>query len=108
MFFIIGPNTGLGHNSMIYMIECQVAYILDALQKIRAKTCKFIDVKPEVQEKFNREIQEKLGETVWSKGGCVSWYMNSSGKNTSLWPGFTFEFRKRTRKIKESDYEWIK
>ncbi len=107
MYFIVGPNTGLGHNSMIYMIESQVTYIMDALSKTRKSNYKYMDVKKAPQDQYNKEIQEKLVGTAWDSG-CVSWYQTKAGKNTSIFPGFTFEFRKKTKKVKDEDYDWVK
>jgi cation diffusion facilitator CzcD-associated flavoprotein CzcO len=104
-FMIVGPNTGLGHNSMVLMIESQVEYILSAIQAMRARRLKFVDVRPEVQERYNGRLRGRLAKTVWSKGGCKSWYVTRTGKNTTLWPGFTFEFRARTRRFDVRDYE---
>lgn len=106
MFLIIGPNTGLGHNSMVFMIEAQVNYIMNCLKAMDKQGAKFMDVKPEVQEKFNEDLQQKIAKTVWSSG-CKSWYMTSAGKITSIWPGFTFEYWQRTRRLKPEDYEWV-
>lgn len=106
MFFIIGPNTGLGHNSMVYMIEAQVAYITDAIKKARELGSKYMDIKQDIQTTYNEEMQSRLEGTVWNSG-CVSWYLTSAGKNTSVWPGFTFEFKNRTQKVNVEDYEWV-
>jgi cation diffusion facilitator CzcD-associated flavoprotein CzcO len=103
-FFIVGPNTGLGHSSMVFMIESQVQYVLECIQAIRREGLGYLEVRQDVQERFNRRLQERLGRSVWSTGGCVSWYTTSSGKNTTLWPGFTFEFRLRTRRPDLADY----
>lgn len=102
-FLLVGPNTGLGHNSMIYMIESQVQYVLDAIRTMRARGLRSVEVKPEVQDGYNQELHRRMGRTVWSTG-CVSWYRTRSGKNTTLWPGFTFEFRRRTRRFRPTDY----
>src|SRR5262249_19090382 len=102
-FMLVGPNTGLGHNSMIYMIESQIQYVLDAVKTRREKRLRSVEVKAEVQDGYNRELHERLAGTVWASG-CVSWYRTRSGKNTTLWPGFTFEFRYRTRRFKAADY----
>lgn len=104
MFTIVGPNTGLGHNSMIYMIESQVRYISEAIQYMNKNKVKAIDVKPDVQKSYNEKIQKRLQNTIW-KSGCKSWYMTKSGKNTTLWPGFTFEYRARTYFFQPNDYE---
>ncbi len=106
LFFIVGPNTGLGHNSMIFMIESQVNYIVQCIQNLREKGYKYLDVKDNVQTNYNTEIQKKLERTVWNSG-CVSWYQTSEGKNTSIYPGFTFQFWKRLKKMKKEDFKWV-
>jgi cation diffusion facilitator CzcD-associated flavoprotein CzcO len=103
-FLIVGPNTGLGHNSMIFMIESQVQYILDAVRTMRAEKLKAVEVLAEAQRGYNQRIQDRMAKTVWSTGGCVSWYQTKDGKNTTLWPGYTFEFRMRTRKFDAKRY----
>ena len=103
LFMILGPNTGLGHNSMVYMIESQVAYIVDALQKMRKEGWATVDVKPQAQTEYNRGIQAELGKAVWQTG-CKSWYLDENGKNTALWPGFTFRFRKQTAEFDSVSY----
>jgi cation diffusion facilitator CzcD-associated flavoprotein CzcO len=104
LFLLIGPNTGLGHSSMIFMIESQVAYVLDAIRTMRRKALGLVEVRAEAQARYNREIRRRLEGTVWSTG-CMSWYLTSTGKNTTIWPGFTFEFRLRTRRFDEEFYE---
>jgi cyclohexanone monooxygenase len=104
LFLIVGPNTGLGHNSMVYMIESQVQYVMDGLRKMEQAQLRSVDVKPEVQARFNQRIQGQLSHAVWSAGGCKSWYLHPSGKNTSLWPGFTFQFRRQLRRFELDDY----
>jgi cation diffusion facilitator CzcD-associated flavoprotein CzcO len=104
LFMIIGPNTGLGHSSMIFMIESQVAYILDALATMRARGASSVEVRADAQARYNRRLHARLARTVWSTGGCVSWYQTATGKNTTLWPGFTFEYRLRTRRFDARDY----
>ncbi len=103
-FMITGPNTGLGHSSMVYMIESQIAYIMDALRTMDRLGVDAIDVRPEVQDAYNEELQRRLARTVWSSGGCKSWYLDASGRNTTLWPSFTFRFRARTRRFDPTDY----
>ncbi|RMG30524.1 MAG: NAD(P)/FAD-dependent oxidoreductase [Bacteroidetes bacterium] len=108
LFIMIGPNTGLGHNSMIHIMESQLNYIMDALHQLEARQASFLDVKPQVQQAYNHEIQQKLNSTVWQTGGCTSWYQLESGKNTTLFPGFTRSYRKLTRHLRPEDYEWHK
>lgn len=105
MLFIVGPNTGLGHSSMILIIEAQARYIVSCIREMGRTSASTMDVLPEVQRSYNEEIQSRLATTVWNSG-CVSWYRTKAGKNTSLWPGHTFEFMRRTRAVKPSEYQW--
>jgi len=104
LFMIVGPNTGLGHSSMVYMIESQVAYVLDAIRQMRAHRLAAVDVKPERQAHYNQAIQQRLERSIWSSGGCKSWYLNENGKNTTLWPGFTFRFRQQVARFDIDSY----
>jgi cation diffusion facilitator CzcD-associated flavoprotein CzcO len=104
LFMLVGPNTGLGHTSMIVMIESQVAYVLDAVKRMRARGLESVEVRPDVQAAYNAHLQRRLANTVWASG-CMSWYLTRTGKNTTLWPGFTFEFRWRTRRFDASAYD---
>jgi cation diffusion facilitator CzcD-associated flavoprotein CzcO len=105
MFMLVGPNTGLGHNSIVFMIESQVEYVLDALRTMAARGLASVDVRRDVQDSFNRELQERLKDTVWSTGGCASWYLDDTGRNTTLWPGSTWPFRQKTRRFDAACYE---
>ena len=107
LFLLIGPNTGLGHSSMVFIIESQLAYVLDAVKRMRARGLRFVDVRPDVQAAYNAGIQEKLKKTVWATG-CMSWYLTRSGKNTTVWPGFTFEYRRLTQRFDAGSYEEAK
>jgi len=102
-FFIIGPNTGLGHNSMVFMMESQYPYVLSAIEHLERTNARAIDVDPDAQTRFNDDLQERMKGTVWASG-CSSWYQDASGKNVSLWPGFTFAFRKLTRRFDPANY----
>ncbi|WP_248730564.1 NAD(P)/FAD-dependent oxidoreductase [Pseudomonas sp. MWU13-2517] len=105
LFLIVGPNTGLGHNSMILMIEAQVTYILDALKQMQRHRIATVDIQPAVEEAYNRQLQDKLKRTIWNTGGCQSWYLDPrTGKNTTLWPGSTWRFRQVTRQFALKDY----
>ena len=104
-FMIVGPNTGLGHNSMVFMIESQVEYILRALETMQRENAAAIEVRPHVEREYNEQIQQKLGRAIWSVGGCKSWYLDPrNGKNTTLWPGFAYRFRQATRTFRIDDY----
>jgi cation diffusion facilitator CzcD-associated flavoprotein CzcO len=104
LFFLTGPNTGLGHNSIVYMIEAQVAYLVDMLRHARAAGGDVIEVRPEVQAAFNAELQSRMGRTVWLAGGCASWYLDERGRNTTLWPDYTWRFKRRTAAFDPQSY----
>lgn len=107
MFFLVGPNTGLGHTSMVFMIESQLNYVVDAINTIERNDIGTVEVRQEAQDRYNREIQEKLSHSVWNNGGCASWYLDKHGNNTTLWPGFTFEFRSITRNFDLAAYDSV-
>lgn len=104
-FMIIGPNTGLGHNSMIYMIESHIAYIAGCLRTLIKRGAKTMEVTSEAQRGFNARIQRAMRRTIWQTG-CRSWYLAASGRNTALWPGFSFAFRWLTRRVRSRDYRF--
>ena len=103
LFLLVGPNTGLGHNSMVFMIESQVNYVMDAIRVLRTRNAAALDVRADVQAEFNEKLQRRMKRTVWSTG-CRSWYLDANGKNTTLWPGFTFDFRRKTYRIDPRRY----
>jgi cation diffusion facilitator CzcD-associated flavoprotein CzcO len=97
LFMLIGPNTGLGHSSMVVMIESQLDYVMDALRTMRARRLDAVEVRPEVVRDYNAALQADMRGTVWTSGGCVSWYLDEHGRNTTLWPRSTWAFRRATR-----------
>ncbi|QYF92450.1 NAD(P)/FAD-dependent oxidoreductase [Massilia sp. PAMC28688] len=103
-FLIAGPNTGLGHNSMIYMIESGAHYVLQALLHMRARGLQSVEVKEAAQRRYNQQLQQRLKGTVWSSG-CRSWYLDKEGRNFTLWPGFTFTYRRLTRRFDADNYD---
>ena len=105
LFFIVGPNTGLGHSSMVFMIESQIAYVLDALRTMRARDIDAVEPTPRAQESWNSDIQRRMRRTVWNTGGCSSWYLDAHGRNVTLWPRTTFAFRRLTRSFDLDAYE---
>jgi hypothetical protein len=105
MFELVGPNTGLGHNSLIFMIESQVHYIIECLKLLETKKAKTMDVRPQALRDFNEELEERLEDTVWTSG-CRSWYTQEDGKNIAIWPGFSFRYRARTRHVNPDHYVW--
>jgi hypothetical protein len=100
---IIGPNTGLGHNSMVFMIESHLSYVIDALRTMDARDLATVEVRPDVQAAFVREVSDRMEGTVWLSG-CASWYIDATGRNSTLWPDFTWRFRQRTRRFEPADY----
>jgi len=98
LFMLVGPNTGLGHSSMVFMIESQVEHVMRALAAAKSHAASAIEVRRTVQRAFNVKLHAKLDRSVWASG-CASWYRTRSGKNTTLWPGFTFVFRRLTRRL---------
>src|SRR4051794_1324755 len=101
LFFLLGPNTGLGHNSVVFMIEAQISYVAEALRLARGRA---IEPKPEVQERFNGDVQRKLAKGIWTRGGCKSWYLDAKGVNRTIWPGFTWRYWLDTRKVRREDF----
>jgi len=104
---VIGPNTGLGHNSMIYMIESQLNYIVDYLATLDRTGAAALDTRPGAQQAWCDDIERRMGSTVWITGGCVSWYLNAAGRNPTLWPGTTIGFRRATRQLDPAEYQLI-
>lgn len=104
LFLLVGPNTGLGHNSIIYMIEAQLPYIEGALAVLREPGVAAVDVRPEVQDRFVAQTQAKMVGTVWTAGGCQSWYLDQTGRNSTLWPDFTFRYRRRLVRFDRDSY----
>jgi cation diffusion facilitator CzcD-associated flavoprotein CzcO len=104
LFMLLGPNTGLGHGSMVYMIESQVAYVLDALRTMQVRGAAVAEVRADAEAAFNREIDDKLAGSVWTTG-CQSWYADASGRIAVLWPDWTFAFRRDTRSFDVSAYD---
>jgi cation diffusion facilitator CzcD-associated flavoprotein CzcO len=103
LFLLMGPNTGLGHNSMIFMIEAQARYATRAIAALRDRRLAFIDVRPSVEQAFQTELARKMKNTVWTTG-CQSWYQTPDGE-VFLWPGATFDYWWRTRRVDLADFE---
>lgn len=106
LFMLYGPNTNLAHNSIIFMLESQFRYVLDALQALAKYPGSAMDVRQDRQDRFSNLVQSGLKGSVWD-AGCTSWYLDANGKNTVNWPGFTFTYRFATRHIDTADYQFI-
>jgi cation diffusion facilitator CzcD-associated flavoprotein CzcO len=105
LFLLAGPNTGIGHTSLVVMIEAQLAYVRDALRVMAARRTGSVEVRETVHRRWSDEIQRKAASTVWNSGGCASWYLDEAGRNTTLWPDHTWKFIRRTRRFDTSAYE---
>jgi cation diffusion facilitator CzcD-associated flavoprotein CzcO len=105
LFLMYGPNTNLGHSSIIFMLESQARFVVDALRLLRARGAKTMDVKPAVQADFNAEIHRELDGLVWSQ--CASWYKQADGKNTNNWPFYPWAYRVLTQRVRAEDYEIV-
>jgi cation diffusion facilitator CzcD-associated flavoprotein CzcO len=103
LFMLVGPNTLLGHNSMIFMIEAQVHYIVQCLKWLRQRASSSMDLRPEVQARFNRDLQQRMQGSVWASG-CKSWYLDDAGKIVTLWPGSTARYWMLTRRLSPNHY----
>lgn len=107
LFFLLGPNTGLGHNSVVFMIESQIRYVADAIAKCDKMGAQALAPTRPAQDRFNNELQDRLSESVWNSGGCSSWYLDEHGKNTVLWGGYTWEYWMATRSVKPDEYQFL-
>jgi len=107
LFLLLGPNTGLGHNSIVLMLEAQFTHVLDALRHLRSHRLAALAPRPEVQDAYQIELDNRLAGTVWNAGGCMSWYLDATGRNSTLWPGSTWAFRRRLAHLRMADYEVV-
>ncbi len=113
LFLLTGPNTGLGHSSMVFMIESQVAYVLGALQHLRRARAGdparrvALEPRPAAQAAWVQDVQRRMTRTVWSRGGCSSWYLDTHGRNVTLWPRATFTFRRLLARFDPAAYQVV-
>lgn len=105
LFMLLGPNTTLGHSSQTVMIEAQVRYVADALASMGKRGLSSVSVHQDAQIAYNESVQEQLKTTVWNSGQCASWYLDDNGNNPSIWPSFTWKFRKQLKKFDLSAYQ---
>jgi cation diffusion facilitator CzcD-associated flavoprotein CzcO len=107
LFFLLGPNTGLGHTSMVFMIESQIHYVAEAIAAADKANAQALAPSRAAQERFNAQLQDKLGDSVWNTGGCSSWYLDEHGVNRTLWSGMTWQYWQATRRLKPSEYTFF-
>ncbi|MGI8492310.1 MAG: flavin-containing monooxygenase [Acidimicrobiales bacterium] len=103
LFLTFGPNSGPGHNSALVYVEAQIDYAVRAIKAIVDKDLRIYDVRPDAQERFNRDIQRRLKRTTWNSG-CQSWYLTEDGFNAAMYPGFATQFRRQMRRFHRTDY----
>ena len=106
-FMLVGPNTATGHTSVLLYLEAQIEYIVAALGHLERIGAASFNVRPEVQAAFNRDVQARLASSVWTDGGCRSWYLDPDGGTSVLWPGFTGRFRKALKTFDPTDYDFV-
>jgi cation diffusion facilitator CzcD-associated flavoprotein CzcO len=104
LFMLMGPNTGLGHNSVVYMIEAQIEHLIAALIHMRRHDASAIEPRSDAQRAFVAKVQRRMEGTVWVAGNCASWYLDSTGRNSTLWPDFSWRFRRRVARLNAGDY----
>jgi cation diffusion facilitator CzcD-associated flavoprotein CzcO len=104
LFFLLGPNTGLGHNSVVLMIEAQLNHVMKALDHLKRRGLDTIEPTVSAQREFVARVDAKMRPTVWMRGGCRSWYLDATGRNSTLWPGFVPSFRRLLGKFRPAAY----
>ncbi|MFL5563442.1 MAG: flavin-containing monooxygenase [Gemmatimonadaceae bacterium] len=105
LFTLLGPNTGLGHTSVVFMIEAQIAQVMLALREIHRRNVRALEPSAEAERGFVADVERRMRNTVWVAGHCMSWYLDRTGRNSSLWPDFTWRFRRRLKRFVHRD--WI-
>jgi cation diffusion facilitator CzcD-associated flavoprotein CzcO len=104
-FMLLGPNTGLGHNSVLLMVEAQIKYLMQALHYRRDWGYATIMPRADVQRRWVAEVDAGTRGSVWTAGGCVSWYLDSTGRNSTLWPGTVRAYQRRLAHFEPSEYD---
>ena len=104
LFLILGPNTAVGHTSVLFMVEAQIEHLMGALRFMRAHGVKAVEPRPEAQEAYVASLDRRSRGTVWTAGGCQSWYLDRTGRNSAIWPDFTWKYRRRTARFRADEY----
>jgi cation diffusion facilitator CzcD-associated flavoprotein CzcO len=107
LFFLLGPNTGLGHTSVVFMIESQIHYVTEAIAAVDKAGAQALAPSRSAQDGFNAKLQDKLARSVWNTGGCSSWYLDEHGVNRTLWSGMTWQYWRATRSLKLAEYQFF-
>ena len=106
MYFTFGPNSGPGHSSALVYMEAQIDYIVEAISLVLDGDLHSCDVRQDVQDSYNAELQRKLGKTTWNSG-CSSWYLTVDGFNATMFPGFATQYVNQLRHVERGDYTTI-
>ncbi|MEA2213568.1 MAG: hypothetical protein QOF83_3516 [Solirubrobacteraceae bacterium] len=104
LFFLLGPNTGLGHNSVLLMIEAQITYLRRLLRHREERGLATLEPTPAAQDAYVAEVDALTEGSVWTTGGCLSWYVDSTGRNSTLWPGSVRAYQRRLAEFDAGDY----
>jgi cation diffusion facilitator CzcD-associated flavoprotein CzcO len=103
-FFLVGPNSAGGFNSIIFTSEAHINYAARAIKAMERNRIGSVEVRPEIYERFVLETDKRLRNSVWNEGGCTSWYLDQNGRNGVWWPGFMGSLWRRTRRFDLSEY----
>lgn len=104
LFILFGPNTGLGHTTIIHVIETQIEHLIRALRYMKEKNLSAVEPRSEAQSAFVAKVDDRMQGTVWTAGGCASYYLDATGRNSSLWPDTTVAFRRRVAPFDPAEY----
>ncbi|MCG5431752.1 NAD(P)/FAD-dependent oxidoreductase [Mycobacterium sp. MYCO198283] len=103
LFFMTGPNSGPGHNSLLVYVEGQIDYAVRGITTVLAEGLRYLDVREDVQRRYNDRLQRRLAKTTWMSG-CNSWYLTADGFNASMYPGFATQYLRQMRDFRVDDY----
>ncbi len=106
-FLLLGPNTGLGHNSVLLMIQAQMHHAVSLIRQMARQGWRAADVRADKERAWNEKLQARMRGTVWTAGGCRSWYLDANGRNTTIWPGSVAEFQLKSRFAALADYRRV-
>jgi cation diffusion facilitator CzcD-associated flavoprotein CzcO len=104
LFLLPGPNTGLGHSSVVYMLEAQIEHVLSAVRYMQRHNIVTMEARPEAQAAYVAKVDKNMRSTVWTSGGCLSWYLDKTGRNSTLWPIDSWRFRRRLARFAPDEY----
>jgi cation diffusion facilitator CzcD-associated flavoprotein CzcO len=106
LFLMTGPNSGPGHNSLLVYVEGQLDYAVRGITTILGENLRYLDVRADVQRRYNDRIQKRLTKTTWMSG-CSSWYLTADGFNASRYPGFATQYLRQMREFRFADYHAV-